>query len=172
MTLSSDRGDLAVFFLRLLHQIGDVDKELAVEMRPAGAIEAEKIVSRSGGGLGGGACGNILHGYVVDRDGDIVLLAPRLRELVEPDIVVRDEMGPLHDRERFVGGQAPRNEWRGKDRCRAGGGEREACRFQEPASRDGSRAAFAHLGLLFSRSTELCAFVLRSLPYAAIAPFR
>jgi hypothetical protein len=46
--LRADGGDLAVLFLGFLHEIGNVDKKFAVEMRSAGAVEAEKIVSRSG----------------------------------------------------------------------------------------------------------------------------
>ena len=100
--LLADDGNLAVFFLGLLHEIGDVDKELAVEMRAAGAVEPEKIVSRSSRRLRGRACRNVLHGNVVDRDRDLVLLAPVLGEFVEPGVVLRNEMGPLHDRQRFV----------------------------------------------------------------------
>ena len=67
-------------------------------MRPAGAVPAEQIVPRSGRRLGGRARGDVLHGDVVDRDRNIVLLAPVLGEFVEPFVVLRNEMTPLHDR--------------------------------------------------------------------------
>jgi hypothetical protein len=95
--LFADGSDLAVLLLRLAHEIGDVDEKLAVEMGAAGAIESEKIVSRSGRRLCGRACGNVLHGNMVDRDRNLVLLAPVLSKLVEPGIVLRDKVCPLHD---------------------------------------------------------------------------
>ena len=134
--LLADGGNLAVLLLGFLHEIGDVHKELTIEMRAAGAVEPEKIVSRSGRSFCGRACGNVLHGNVVDRDRNLVLVAPVLGEFVEPGVVCRNEVGPLHDRQRLVGGQGLRNEWRRKHGCRAGCGKREARSLQEPASRN------------------------------------
>ena len=72
---------LPYFFLGFLHEIGDVDKELAVEMRAAGAVEPEKIVSRLRRRLCGRARGNVLHRNVVDRDRDLVLSPQSLANL-------------------------------------------------------------------------------------------
>ena len=53
-------------------------------MRATGAVKPEQIVSRSSRRLGGRACGNVLHRDVVDRDRDLILLAPVLCKFVEP----------------------------------------------------------------------------------------
>ena len=134
--LSADDADLAVLLLDRLDQARHVDKEFAIEVRAAGAVPPEQIVPRSGRRLGGRARGDVLHGDVVDGDVDIILLSPILGEVVEPFVVRRNEMAPLHDRQRLGVGQRPRHEWRGKHWCGAGGGKGEARFLQEPASRD------------------------------------
>ena len=106
------------YFFSVFHEIGDIDQELAVEMRAAGAVEPEQIVARSSRRLGGRACGNVLHRDVVDRDRDLVLLAPVLGELVEPCVVFRNEVAPLHDRQRLGVGHGARHEWRRDQRAR------------------------------------------------------
>src|SRR5262249_42032913 len=100
-----DDADLAELFLGLLHEIGDVDKKPAVEMRAAGAVEPEKIVPRLSRRLCSRACGNVLNRDVVDRDRNLVLLAPISGEFIEPGVIFRNEVAPLYDRQRFVVGQ-------------------------------------------------------------------
>src|SRR5262249_13972869 len=56
--LLADDGHLAVLFLGFLHEISDVDKELAVKMGATGTVEPEKIVSRPSRRFGRRACGN------------------------------------------------------------------------------------------------------------------
>ena len=96
--LFADGGYLAVLFLGFFHEIADVDKKLAIEMGAARAVEPEEIVSRSGRRLGRRACRNVLHGNMVDGDGDLVFLAPVLGEFIEPRVVLGNEVRPLHDR--------------------------------------------------------------------------
>ena len=117
--------DLAVLLLGFLHQIGDVDKKLAIEMRAAGAVEPEKIMPRSGRRFGGRACGNVLHGNVVDRDRDLVLLAPVLGELVEPRVVLRNEVAHCTIESDLLAARRSTRR-RGEHRRRAGGGKGEA----------------------------------------------
>src|SRR6185312_12310300 len=146
--LLADDGHLAVFFLGLFHQIADVDKKLAVEMGAAGAVEPEKIVSRSSRRLRGRARRNVLHGNVVDRNRDLVLLAPVLGEFVEPSVVFRNEMGPLHDGQRFVLGERLRYERRGEHRRGTGRRKSEARLLEETASRDRRKSVGTHRGVL------------------------
>ena len=135
---------LPCFFSIVLDQARHVDKELAVEMRAAGAVPAEQVVAGSGRGLGCRARGDVRDRDVVDRDGDLVLLAPVLGELVEPFVVSRDEVAPLHDRQRLGVGQRAGDKRRRERRRRAGGDEGETRLLQETASRDARKSANAH----------------------------
>ena len=146
--LPADGADLAVFFLDGFNEIADVDQEFTIQMRAAGAVPAEQIMPRSGRRLGGRARGDVLHRNVVDRDRNLVLVAPFLGEVVEPFVVFRDEVTPLHNRQRLGVGHRARHEWRREHRCRAGSGKGEARVPQESAPRDRRRFVRAHLGLL------------------------
>ena len=75
-------------------------------MRASSPVPPEQIMPRSSRHLGGGAGGHILYRDVVDRDRNIVLLSPVLGELVKPFVVCRNEVTPLHDRQRLGIGQA------------------------------------------------------------------
>src|SRR5271166_5687291 len=103
---------------------------------------------RSGRRLGGRARGDVLHGDVVDRDLNVILLPPVLCELVEPCVVRRDEVTPLHNCQRLGVGQCPRYVRRGEHRRCTGGRKGEARFPQEPASRDRCKSLCAHLGFL------------------------
>jgi len=67
-------------------------------------------MTRAGRRLGRGARGDVLHGNVVDGDRDAILLAPVRGELVEPFVEGRDEMAPLHHRQRLALGERARDE--------------------------------------------------------------
>src|SRR6185437_10025381 len=125
-----------VLLLDGFDETGDVDEELAVEMRAAGAVPSEQVMSRSGGGFGSRSRGHVRHRDVVDGDGNLVLLAPVLCELVEPFVIGRNEVTPLHDRKGLGVGQGFRDEWCGYQRRAAGGGNGKSGLLQEPASGD------------------------------------
>ena len=59
---------LPYFFSVAFDEARHVDQELAVEMRAAGAVEAEQVVSRSSRRFCGRARGDVLHRDVVDGD--------------------------------------------------------------------------------------------------------
>ena len=139
--LPADGGDLAVLLLDGFDEACDVDEELAVEMRAAGAVPSEQVVARSGRGFGSRTRGHVRDRDVVDGDGNLVLLAPVLCELVEPFVVSGNEVAPLHDRQRLGVGHRAGHKGR---RHRAGGDEGATRLLQETASRDARKPANAH----------------------------
>lgn len=142
--LATDRADLAVFRLSRLDEACHVDEEFAVKVRPACAVPAEQIVARLGRGFRGRTRGDVGDRDVVDSDLDVVLLTPVLCERIEPLVVLRDEVAPLHDGEGFVVGKRAGDEWCSDGRHRSGGNGNTGL-FQETASRDSQMFARAHL---------------------------
>src|SRR5262249_49057419 len=84
-------------------------------------------------------------------------------EFVEPRVVFRNEVRPLHDRQRLGLGQGTtRHERRGEHGCGTGGGKSDSRVFQEPASRDTQKSGSAHLdSSLFSWRRQI---LIRKLP--------
>src|ERR1700747_1610548 len=155
--LSADDSDLAVLLLDTLDQVRNVDEEFAVEVRAAGAVPGEQVVPRPGRGLGGRARGDVRHGDMIDRDLNLVLRSPVPCELVEPLVIRRDKMAPLHDRQRPGVGHRAGYEWRRENWCRACREKGEPCILQEPASRGTRQSGRAHLRfLLFSVPVREC----------------
>src|SRR5262249_32334265 len=141
----ADDGDLAVFLLHVLDQAGHVNEEFAIEMRAAGAVPTKQVVTRSRRGFGSSSGSDVLHRDMIDRDLDVVLIAPILCEFVEPFVIGRNEMTPLHDRKCFGVGQGARYKWCGNDWRRACGQKTESRLLQKPASCDVRKVGFVHL---------------------------
>src|SRR5215510_10816678 len=81
---------------------------------------------------------------MVDGDVDIVFRAPVLCELIEPFIVFRNEMAPLHNGKRLGVGKGSGDEWCAQGRRRSSSKGKTGL-LQETASRDAQGFARAHL---------------------------
>src|SRR6185312_6905062 len=103
-------------------------------MRSASAVPLEEIVPRAGRRLGRRPCGDVAHGNVIDGHRYSILRAPVLRELIEPFVEGRDEMAPLHDRQRLRCGIGARDKGRGHGRSESGEGDRSAGPLEKSSS--------------------------------------
>jgi hypothetical protein len=137
--LAADRQHLAVFALHLGDQRAKIEHLLPVEVRAAGAVEAEQIMARLSRGLGRRPRRQLQGRDVIDGDRDAVFLAPLPGEGCDPSIVGWDEVAPLDDLQRLVRGPGASDE-RGRDRRRQPG-ERQALAGvrQKAAPRDATR---------------------------------
>src|SRR5689334_5358161 len=99
--LTPDRADLAKLLLGLFDEVRHVYEEFAVEVSTAGAVPPEEIMARLGRRLGGRASGDVGDRNVVNRNLYAIFLTPVLHESVEPFVVLRNEMAPLHNGQRF-----------------------------------------------------------------------
>src|SRR5262249_38626253 len=70
------------------------------------------VMARSGADFRGSARRKLKVGYVIDRDGDPVLLPPVAGKAIDPPVVLGDEMAPLQDLEGLGFGKSRRDERR------------------------------------------------------------
>ena len=150
--LAADRADLAVLLLGRLDEARHVEQEFAVEMRPAGAIPSEQIVTRSGRGFGGGARGDVCDGNVIDRDRDLVLRPSPWRNC-RTTCRIPGRSGSIARSTATWCRPAPATRMARKSG--RGGRKAEARFLQELSSRDTRNSACTHLRLLLCLSLSV-----------------
>src|SRR5262249_26035925 len=126
--------------------------KLVEKAHRSNSVEHDQVTSGTCRNLRRGACRFLEVRNVIDSDGDAVLLAPVLREAVEPGIELGYEMAPLDDLQRLGLSKGSRDERRGECRRQAGRSCNGARRLQEVPSRDGS----LFVSSVSHRTTPVC----------------
>ena len=94
------RDPAAVLLAELVVDVRHVDQRLVVEPGEDGRVVEDDVVPGARGELGGHPRRDLQVRDVVHAHLDAVLLAPLGGELVEPDVVGRDEVAPREDAQR------------------------------------------------------------------------